>query len=112
MKRMLFGTAWMMAAAAGLGALASALGQADAWAVAALALALSLPFFVPASLLMEARRPWFEGLYVAGFLARLAVLGVAMAAGRLPAASLALTMFAMELAGVAWMALAPKAVRA
>ena len=102
------GVLWLAAAAAGLFVVAACLGGSEAEAVrkAALwALGVSLPFLLPAGVLLRHRKPWFEGLYVAGFLVRLVLLGVAMAISKdrdFPAA-LALSMFALELVGVAWM---------
>lgn len=108
MREMLKGALWLAAAAAAVllfSAIlevreAAPLRRAVPWALAA-----SLPFLLPAGLLLRHRRPWFEGLYAAGFLARLALLGAAMALPGDPAfpAALAVVLFLLELAGIAWM---------
>ena len=88
---------------------AEAVRRAVLWAFPA-----SLPFLLPAGVLLRHRKPWFEGFYAAGFMVRLALLGAAMAASRDRAfpAALAVVLFVLELAGIAWMGLALKRVEA
>ncbi len=77
-----------------------------------LAWALTVAFFLPAQALAFRAGPWFEGLYVTGFLVRLAVLGVLLAGSSrdtLPCA-FALGAFLLELSAIAWMARAPRPV--